>query len=186
MEPGGGPGRAAGLTLLAGGTGLLALAVVGLIGDIGWLAQPFYAWAWWGWILLLDGACRLRRGHSLLSRLGRRIPAFLLWSTTFWFFFELLNLRFRNWYYVGVPKPQSLLDLLGGALFAFACFSTVFTGLFETADALAAFGLRGRRGGGGGGGSPAPSATPCSSPDSSSSRSPSSSPSTSRPSSGGA
>ena len=64
----------------------------------------------------------------------------VLWSTTFWFLFELLNTRYQNWYYVGVFEPRSALGLAGGALFVVACFSTVFIGLFEMSETLTAFG----------------------------------------------
>jgi hypothetical protein len=64
----------------------------------------------------------------------------VLWSTSFWFLFELLNTRYQNWYYVGVFEPRSALGLAGGALFVVLCFSTVFIGLFEMSETLAAFG----------------------------------------------
>lgn len=119
----------------------LGISAFGLARDIGFIAQPFYAWAWWSWILLLDGIAASLRGSSLLTDRRRGGPALCLWSVSFWYFFELLNLRFQNWYYVGVPAAYTWLDLAGGALFGVACFATVFLGIFEMYDVLAAAGL---------------------------------------------
>ena len=106
---------------------------------MGPIAQPFYAYAWWSYILVLDGVVALRQGGSLLTTGRRHFFPIFLWSITFWFFFELLNLRYQNWYYVGVFAAEQASDLLAGGLFAIACFSTVFFGLFETYEVLTAF-----------------------------------------------
>ena len=126
--------------LLLGALGL-AISFWGLFHDIGFIAQPFYAWAWWSYIFLLDGLVSRRRGSSLLTTRRTCLPSILLWSITFWYFFELLNLRYQNWYYVGVFGIGSVADLVGGMVFGTAAFATVFMGLFETYDALAACGL---------------------------------------------
>jgi hypothetical protein len=132
--------RMAGLLFVLLGLGGLALAAWGLRHDVGWLSEPFYAYAWWSYILLLDGFCVLRRGHSLLTNRRRLLLPIACWSVTFWFFFEFLNLRFHNWYYVEVPPLRNSFELAGGGLFAFLCFATVFTGLFVTYEALTALG----------------------------------------------
>lgn len=133
--------RRIGLVLLLSGFSLMALAIWGLWRDIEWIAQPFYAYAWWSYILVLDGFCALRRGHSLFTTRRRFVFPICLWSITFWFFFELLNLRFQNWYYVGVILGASPRTALAGAIFTIAAFSTVFLGIFETYEALTAAGL---------------------------------------------
>ncbi|MCZ6793891.1 MAG: GGDEF domain-containing protein, partial [Planctomycetota bacterium] len=138
--------RKVGLVLCLVGVAVFLLAGWGLWRDVEWLAQPFYAYAWWSYILFLDGFCVLRRGHSLLTTRRRFVFSLCLWSTSFWFFFELLNLRFQNWYYVGVFRVTSLVDFVGGGVFAVVCFSTVFVGLFETYEALTATGLWRSRG----------------------------------------
>ncbi len=135
------PARRAGATLLAAGLAGFALAFWGLWRDIGWIAQPFYAYAWWSYIFLLDGATCLARGRSLLTTRRHLVPAILLWSVSFWFFFELLNLRFQNWYYVGVYHAQTLVEFTLVGLFGVVCFATVWAGLFETYAALAALGI---------------------------------------------
>jgi hypothetical protein len=139
--------RRLGSALLISGLALFALSLWGLSRDVAWIAQPFYIWAWWSYITILDGFSLRRRGHSLLTRRPRLVPVVCLWSVTFWFFFELLNLRFQNWYYVGVFRVTTLGELAGSALFTVLAFSTVFLGIFETCEALAAAGLwRGWRG----------------------------------------
>ncbi len=117
---------------------LLSAAIAGLKMDIEWLAQPFYAWAWWGYILLLDGYSACKRQDSILSTRRRFILPICLWSVTFWFFFELVNARIRNWYYVGVFPFGAWFS---SSLFAVAAFATVFMGIFQTMDALNASGL---------------------------------------------
>ena len=126
-------------SLLAGsGVLLLSFAIWGLVRDIAPISQFFYAYAWWGWILLLDGFCVWRRGSSLLTT--RRSLFWLLAgsSITFWMFFELLNLRFRNWYYIGTVELASPSACLAAGAFVIVAFSTVFIGMFEAFDALGA------------------------------------------------
>ncbi len=129
--------------ILLGAFGL-ASSFAGLWLDIGFIAQPFYAYAWWSYIFMLDGFVAWRRGSSLLTTRRRHLPSILLWSVTFWYFFEVLNLRYQNWYYVGVVGVGSVGDALGGAFFAAAAFATVFMGLFETYEVLTALELASR------------------------------------------
>jgi hypothetical protein len=70
-------------------------------------------------LLALDGLARLRRGASPLPTPGDWIAAGAA-SVLFWEVFELVNLRLRNWAYVGVsPDPWA------GSAFALASFATV-------------------------------------------------------------
>jgi len=120
---------------------LLAIAVVGLVRDVPWVAESFYAWAWWGWILLLDAFCIARRGSSLLSTRRKLALPIAISSVSFWFVFEALNLRFQNWYYVGAFHLGRPADVAACAVFTVTAFATVFVGIFETIDALGASGL---------------------------------------------
>jgi len=52
--------------ILLGAIGL-AISFAGLWLDIGFIAQPFYAYAWWSYIFMLDGFVAFRRGSSLLT-----------------------------------------------------------------------------------------------------------------------
>lgn len=143
------PSIATGLALLGVGLCVLAVAFMGLAHDVRWIAQPFYAYAWWGYILALDGINVLRTRDSLLTT--RRAFAVVLgvFSITFWFCFELLNLRFKNWYYVEALPVRDVHELLLAALFAATSYATVFLGIFETFEALRTLGLwsywRGRK-----------------------------------------
>jgi len=78
-----------------------------------------FAICWWGVLLALDGAVRLRHGASPLGR-PRDFLACAAASVLFWDFFELLDLRLHDWWYVGVPRTR-----LGGAAFSAFCFATV-------------------------------------------------------------
>ncbi|MFT7670765.1 MAG: hypothetical protein ACI8X5_003478 [Planctomycetota bacterium] len=133
-------------SLAATGCALLALAAWGLCAEVVWISQAFYIYVWWGWILLLDGFCVWRRQSSLLTTRRRLIPLLATSSVTFWFCFEALNLRFRNWYYVGSFELDSYASLLASGVFVFAAFSTVFIGMFEAFEALGAARILTRRG----------------------------------------
>src|SRR3990172_10180857 len=102
------------MSLLVSGLLGLGVAFWGLFHDVGFIAQPFYACAWWSTILALDGLAALRRRSSILASRRALLPPLLVWSVTFWFLFELLNLRFQNWYYVGVFSLGSEADVVKG------------------------------------------------------------------------
>ena len=88
-------------------------------------ATQFYLFAWAGLIYTVDMLIRRTEGSSLVGRCGAGFFLLLLWSATCWFFFELLNLRLQNWYYVFVTD-HDLLRLVG----SFLSFATVFPGIF--------------------------------------------------------
>ncbi len=127
-------------------SGLLGLGVAfwGLFHDVGVIAQPFYACAWWSTIFALDGLTVLRRKSSILTSRRELLFSLLVWSVTFWFLFELLNLRFQNWYYVGVFAHGSGVGLVKDSLFGIVSFATVLLGIFETFDALGGGGAEAR------------------------------------------
>jgi hypothetical protein len=78
-----------------------------------------FALCWWGVIVALSGAVRLRHGASPFKG-ARELLACAATSVLFWDLFELLNLRLHDWWYVGVPRTR-----LGGAAFSAICFATV-------------------------------------------------------------
>jgi hypothetical protein len=105
-----------GLALLLAGAWLLAADVPG------W-NTAWYLFGWYGWLLLLDAWLR-RRGRSWLGGRRRELPAMMLWSIPFWYFYEALNLRLQNWYYVFVLRDdavQLLVSLLAFATVLPAC-----------------------------------------------------------------
>jgi hypothetical protein len=78
-----------------------------------------FALCWWGVLLALSGAVRLRHGQSPFAR-PREFVACAAASVLFWDLFELLNFRLHDWWYVGVPRTA-----LGGAAFSLVCYATV-------------------------------------------------------------
>ena len=89
-------------------------------------ATFFYLFAWFGLIFTFDQLIRAREGHSLIAHCQIGGSALLLfWSSVCWFFFELINFRLDNWYYVFVTD-QPALRLLS----TFLAFATVFPGIF--------------------------------------------------------
>ena len=75
--------------------------------------------AWTGVLLALDGLARWRRGATPLATPADWIATGAA-SVVFWDLFELLDLRLRNWWYVGVsPDPWV------GSAFAAISFATV-------------------------------------------------------------
>ncbi|MFL5309354.1 MAG: hypothetical protein ACJ79H_02760 [Myxococcales bacterium] len=103
----------------------LASGIAAVIGTL-FLSRRFeqidllrFAICWWGVLLALDGAVRMRHGASPLPR-ARDFLACAAASVLFWDSFELLDLRLHDWWYVGVPRTR-----LGGAAFSALCFATV-------------------------------------------------------------
>jgi hypothetical protein len=75
--------------------------------------------AWIGVLIALDGLARWRRGRSPLRSASDWI-AIAAASIVVWDVFELVNLRLRNWWYVGVPRSA-----WEGSAFAAVSFATV-------------------------------------------------------------
>lgn len=87
-------------------------------------ATYFYLFAWYGLILTFDQLIRRREGRSLIACCGPGFALVLIWSAATWYFFELLNMRLENWYYIFVAD-QPLLRSIG----TFLSFATVFPGI---------------------------------------------------------
>jgi hypothetical protein len=79
--------------------------------------------AWIGVLVALDGLARWRRGGSPLRTASDWIATGAA-SVVFWDIFELVDLRLRNWWYVGV-SPRAW----AGATFAAVSFATVLPAL---------------------------------------------------------
>ncbi|MEZ5065636.1 MAG: hypothetical protein R3B81_12960 [bacterium] len=98
--------------------------------------EPFATWyylfAWYPFLALVNVSAARREPHSSMRR---RDPIALLqlaaWSVPVWLFFEALNLRLDNWYYVGVPDLW-VSRRLGVAL----SFATVLPGIFLLEESL--------------------------------------------------
>jgi predicted flap endonuclease-1-like 5' DNA nuclease len=102
-------------------------------------AEPFASWyylfAWYGVLVAGDGVAALlgvtgRKGEFYLLGRPGHLLSLMGWSAVIWFFYELLNFRLRNWYYVMLPDALPLR--WAGTVLAFA---TVLPVLF-LAEAL--------------------------------------------------
>jgi hypothetical protein len=95
------------------------------------LVEPFvswyYQWAWWSYVLAVDALNRRLSGRSLLRDEPRRFVWLAALSVALWTFFEALNFRLGNWYYV-MDHPVRAARWAGGVV----AFATVLPGLFET------------------------------------------------------
>ncbi|RLA95220.1 MAG: hypothetical protein DRG25_00750 [Deltaproteobacteria bacterium] len=120
------------------GFGLVMLITVEF--SLFWGTEPFSSWfypfAWWSYILMVDGIIYRIQGNSLIIS---RTPEFLVmipWSVSIWLIFEMYNLRMENWYYVNIIDHQWLR--WSGY---FISYSTVLPGIFETTELLECLGL---------------------------------------------
>lgn len=98
-----------------------------------WKLEPiigfFYVTSWWSYIILLDSIVSSRSGKPVV--LNRTLPACIIISCGFWCFFELINLRLENWFYINVPYSTSLR--YAGYLLA---YGTVIPAIILTAAAV--------------------------------------------------
>jgi hypothetical protein len=120
---------------VAAGTVALTAAVAGMRAGVEPFATWFYPFAWYSTLLVIEAAVARRDGRFFL--LGR--PAFGVslfgWSIPFWLFFELLNFRLANWYYVFVPDG-AVARWTGIAI----SFATVLPAIILSERALRAYG----------------------------------------------
>ena len=116
----------------------LAGWAVGLWGVI--TGQPtillyLYFFAWYPYILFLDGLLGRLRGRSWIFDRPRPLLQMFCWSTTVWLVFEAVNLVLRNWGYIAVT-PIWWVRWAGYAL----AFATVLPGVLLTAEVIEALG----------------------------------------------
>ena len=117
----------------AAGLGLaIGLALKGI--------EPFATWlyhaAWYPTITLMAALVARREGRDPLTANPVHALSLFAWSAVFWFFFELLNWRLSNWYYVNVPADR--VERWVGISLAFA---TVLPAIFLAARLLETWGL---------------------------------------------
>lgn len=102
--------------------------------------DPFYSWfycfAWWSYILAIDGVIYGLKGNSLLVSRTREFFLMIPWSIFIWLIFEAANLSLQNWYYINLP-PSTIERWAGYAV----AYGTVLPGLFETTELLETTGL---------------------------------------------
>jgi hypothetical protein len=110
----------------------VGLALRGVEPAATWLYQA----AWYPTIVLMAALVARREGTDPFTAHPVHAVSVFAWSAVFWFFFELLNWRLGNWYYVNVPAGR--LERWVGISLAFA---TVLPAIFLAARALEAWGV---------------------------------------------
>ena len=102
--------------------------------------DPFYSWfycfAWWSYILTIDGIIYYIKGNSLIFNRTKEFFLMIPWSVFIWLIFEAANLSLENWYYIDIP--DGTVERWLGYVVA---YGTVLPGLFETSELLEALGL---------------------------------------------
>ena len=115
--------------------GFLALGLGGVLAGPTLVREYLYFFAWYPYLLLLDGLLRWRqREYRLRARPGNLLKMGFF-SVTIWLVFEAFNLVLGNWRYTGVLLHWWLR--WPGYVLAFA---TVLPGILLTARVLAAWG----------------------------------------------
>ncbi|MFB3786054.1 MAG: hypothetical protein ACE15F_06755 [bacterium] len=96
-------------------------------------AEPVYTHftpiVWWGYILLLDGLIKKRRGVSFLADKPRMFGFMAVGSALWWLVFEFYNCYIENWVYVGLP--ENIIHRYGGYLIAFATIIPAVLSTYE-------------------------------------------------------
>jgi hypothetical protein len=115
--------------------GFLALGLAGVLSGRTLVREYLYFFAWYPFLLLLDGLLRWRQGESWLLERPRDFLQMGFLSVTVWLVFEACNLVLGNWRYAGI-QPHWWLRWPGYAL----AFATVLPGILLTARVLAGWG----------------------------------------------
>ena len=112
-----------------------------------WLSWHRYDWfrpcqvhcsyfpLWTGFILVMNGLCVKRSGHSPLTDHFWPYLATFPASSLFWWFFEYLNRYVWNWYYLGIAD----LGAFEYSFYATICFASVLPGVAAVAAWLHTF-----------------------------------------------
>lgn len=112
----------------------LGLAVI-LVSEIllYFQVEPVYSHftpiAWWGYILLLDGLIKKRRGVSFLADKPWLFGFLAASSALWWLVFEFYNGFIENWVYIGLP--ENIVHRYIGYLVAFATIIPAVLSTYE-------------------------------------------------------
>ena len=113
------------------GLGIIIAAQVMLFRGSALVGQWFTPIAWTGYIMLIDGIIRQRKGTSLLSNYPLEFALLAVISIPSWVIFEGYNVLLKNWWYVGLP--ENMVERYIGYAWAFA---TISPGMFLTYELL--------------------------------------------------
>jgi len=104
----------------------------------------YYQFAWYSVLLAGDGVIALmgaigRRGEFLLLSRPKYLLSLLFWSAIVWYFYELLNFRLVNWYYINV-HPTAVERWIATTI----AFATVLPAVFVSEKILDGLGVASR------------------------------------------
>ncbi len=122
--------------VVAGSTLLLGAAIGLALRGVEPVATWLYQFAWYPTIALMAALVARREGRDPFAAHPLHAVSLFAWSAVFWFFFELLNWRLRDWYYVDVPADRAA-RWVGISL----AFATVLPAIFLAARVLQSWGL---------------------------------------------
>lgn len=122
--------------VVAGATLLLGAAIGLALRGVEPVATWLYQFAWYPTIALMAALVASREGRDPFSARPLHAVSLFAWSAVFWFFFELLNWRLRDWYYVNVPADR-MARWIGISL----AFATVLPAIFLSARVLQSWGV---------------------------------------------
>lgn len=89
----------------------------------------FYVCAWWSYILFIDAILAIKTKRFLIF--NKHLPLLIIISCGFWCFFEIINVRLQNWFYVNVPE-ELFLRYSGYVL----AYGTVMPAIYITKEML--------------------------------------------------
>ncbi|KPJ64950.1 hypothetical protein AMJ44_11825 [candidate division WOR-1 bacterium DG_54_3] len=118
--------------------GLLVLIISGILlyFKIEPVSTCFYIFAWWSFIIILDGFIYQKTGQSLIRSRTREFVFMIVISNLFWLIFEGYNFFIKNWYYINAPS-----NILWRRLASFLAFGTVLPAIFSATELLESYGL---------------------------------------------
>jgi hypothetical protein len=111
---------------------ILVVGEILMIMRIPLVTQWFTPIMWTGYILVVDGLIRRRKGTSLLSDYPFEFFLLAVISIGSWAIFEGYNVLLQNWIYIGLP--DSILVRYIGYAWAFATISPVMFLTYELLD----------------------------------------------------
>jgi hypothetical protein len=89
----------------------------------------FYITSWWSYIIFVDAVLSLK--YKRFFVLNRYLPFLIIISSGYWCFFELINIRLQNWFYINLPQ-EAVYRYLGYLL----GFGTVLPAIYITQKAI--------------------------------------------------
>lgn len=91
----------------------------------------YYMFAWWSYIIFVDGIIQIIKKDSLIISRTKEFFIMLPISAAMWFIFEIINIRIENWKYVNIPFDTKMRYT--GYIISYA---TVLPAIFETAELI--------------------------------------------------